>query len=217
MDVTNVSQESLQKALEALGLIEKAEVVTTTADVKIEELIKAEEELIAAQLKLEQLKNPKVEGVVASDVTLVKAEISEISKGFNDKIEAMATLIQSKDQKIEELTKAVTSINEFSKALASKLGMIAKTPLERKSVTTQGFVEKFEKKEEITKGADVKVLSISNNKHRAEIADELFNAATSGGKLDEELAKAAQCVELRQVTPAIQQRLLKDFKIQVVK
>lgn len=233
MEVTKISSESLQKAMETLGLIEKAEatataeVVVKVEDVKSEELKKAEEAVTLAQAKLEELKNPKKEEEVEVKETIVKAEVSEeLIKGFNDKIGAMAVMVQSKDEKIEELTKAVNSITEFNKALATKIGMIEKTPLDRKSVTTQAYVEKFEKaeggKEKVT---NIRTLSISNGKHRAEIADELFKAAvekstigTNGDKMpDQELAKASQYVELRQVTPQLQQRLLKDFNIQVVR
>lgn len=229
MEVSKVSSESLQKAMETLGLIEKAEVVATTtgtaavntttivAETKNEELEKAEKDLAELQAKIENIKNPKTEKEV-----IVKAEVNEelikgLTQGFEDKIGAMATLVQSKDQKIEELTKAVNSVNEFSKALAAKLGMIEKTPLDRKSVSTVGYVEKFEKAEGAPdKG--VRTLSISNGKHRSEIAEELFKAATANpDKVDAELEKAVQSVELRQVTPQLQQRLLKDFKIQVVR
>lgn len=228
MEVSKVSSESLQKAMETLGLIEKAEVVATTTgtaavntttvvlEAKNEELEKAEKDLAELQAKIENIKNPKTEKEI------VKSEISEelikgITQGFEDKIGAMATLVQSKDQKIEELTKAVTSVNEFSKALAAKLGMIEKTPLDRKSVSTVGYVEKFEKAEGgVDKG--VRTLSISNGKHRSEIAEELFKAAIANpDKVDTELEKAVQSVELRQVSPQLQQRLLKDFKIQVVR
>jgi len=216
MEVTKVSPESLQKAMETLGLIEKAEQSTTTetAEVKVgdqasEELKKAQEDLALAQAKIEALKNKE---------TIVKAEVSEeLIKGFNDKIGAMAVMVQAKDEKIEELTKAVNSITEFNNALAAKIGMIAKTPLERKSVTTQSYVEKFEKGEK-GKETNIRTLSIGNGKHRAEIADVLFKAATANpDKIDDELAKASQYIELRQVTPQLQQRLLKDFNIQVVR
>lgn len=229
MEVTKISSESLQKAMETLGLIEKAE----TAEVKVEdqvseELKKAQEDLELAQAKIEALKNSKKEEkVVEVKETIVKAEVSEeLIKGFNDKIGAMAVMVQSKDEKIEELVKAVSSLSEFNQKLATKIGMIEKTPLDRKSVTTQAYVEKFEKaeggKEKVT---NIRTLSISNGKHRAEIADELFKAAvekstigTNGDKMpDQELAKASQYVELRQVTPQLQQRLLKDFNIQVVR
>ena len=234
MEVSKVSSESLQKAMETLGLIEKAEVVATTtgtaavntativAEVKNEELEKAEKDLAELQAKIENIKNPKTEKEV-----IVKAEVNNsfnseelikgLTQGFEDKIGAMATLVQSKDQKIEELTKAVNSVNEFSKALAAKLGMIEKTPLDRKSVSTVGYVEKFEKAEGAV-DKSVRTLSISNGKHRSEIAEELFKAATANpDKVDAELEKAVQSVELRQVTPQLQQRLLKDFKIQVVR
>ena len=227
MEVSKVSSESLQKAMETLGLIEKAEVVATTtgtaavntivAEVKNEELEKAEKDLAELQAKIENIKNPKTEKEV-----IVKAEVNEelikgLTQGFEDKIGAMATLVQSKDQKIEELTKAVNSVNEFSKALATKLGMIEKTPLDRKSVSGVGYVEKLEKAEGAV-DKSVRTLSISNGKHRSEIAEELFKAATANpDKVDAELEKAVQSVELRQVTPQLQQRLLKDFKIQVVR
>ena len=95
--------------------------------------------------------------------------------------------------------------------------MIEKTPLDRKSVSTVGYVEKFEKAEGAV-DKSVRTLSISNGKHRSEIAEELFKAATANpDKVDAELEKAVQAVELRQVTPQLQQRLLKDFKIQVVR
>lgn len=225
MEVSKVSQESLQKAMETLGLIEKAEVVATTTETtpveaKNEELEKAEKDLVDLQAKIEAIKNPKIE---EKKEVIVKSEINEelikgITEGFNTKIGAMATLVQSKDDKIEELTKAVNSVNEFSKALAAKLGMIEKTPLERKSVTTKTFLEKGEG-EKITKADDaIQTLSIGNGKHRAEIADELFKAATANPeKIDDQLAKAVAAVELGQVNDQLRKRLLKDFKINVVR
>lgn len=232
MEITKVSSESLQKAMETLGLIEKAEVVATTTgtalttttivvDAKNEELEKAQKDLELAQAKVEELKNPKVVAPVTE--VIVKSEISEelikgITKGFDDKIGAMATLVQSKDSQIEELTKAVNSITKFNNALAEKIGMIEKTPLERKSVVTKSYLEKGGEGAAAVIQPQVQTLSISNSKHRGQIAEELFKAATANpDKIDNELAKAVASIELGQVMEPLRQRLLKDFKINVVK
>jgi hypothetical protein len=72
-------------------------------------------------------------------------------------------------------------------------------------------------------GAGVRVMSISNKAHRAEVADVLFNAATAvEGKVDPELSKACSFVELGSFPNAafaekIQGRLLKEHKIKLVK
>lgn len=215
MEVTKVSKESLQKAMEVLGLSKAEEatpvVAETTVDVVSDEIKKAEEEVILAQAKLEELKNPK-----STESKIEKADNAELIKGFENKIGAIATLVQSKDDKIEELQKAIGEITEFNKALANKIGMIEKTPMTQKSAVTAKAVERFENGAAVIEKG-IRTISIGNKTQRAELAEEIFNAATKDGKVNEELAKACTEIELGQVPPAFQKRLLTDFKIRVVR
>lgn len=215
MDQNKISQESLQKAMETLGLKQpEAQTAQVVEEKKSEELTKAEADLVLAQAKVEEIKNGKKKDEPAVQLS------AELIKGLEEKISALATVIQSKDGKIEELSKSIETITGFNEKLAEKIGMIARTPMERKSLTGVKTVERFEKGEDNKLGTKtgVRELSLSNKSQRAEIAQELFDAATKNPeKVDGELSKACSNVELGQVTPQMQQRLFKDFNIKVVK
>lgn len=217
MEGIKVSKESLQKAMETLGLVkaENSTIVEQTAtviiDPKVEELKKAEEELLAVQAKIEGLKNP-------TTTVVEKTQIGgEIIKGFEDKLGSLVTLIQSKDEAIAELAKSVSELNEFNKALTSKIGTLERTPLVRKSVDARGLERFVNDNTSGNAAKDVRVMSLSNKKQRAEVANELFTKATAGGVVDAELQKACEYVELGHVPDDLKKRLLSEFKIQMVK
>lgn len=251
MEKTQISKEAIQKAQEILGLVSAPTTPAPSAEdeaKKAEEIKKAE---IQAQLaetlkKADELKallgesaaapvkveDPKVE-TAKVEAPLVKAEVAEdkIMKAMDEKFQAIGTLIASKDEEIglikgenEELKKGINEITEFNKRLAAKIGMIEQQPLDRKSVTTTKFIEKGEGDGPVSGGSQMTTLSLSNKTHRAALADALYKGATKDpNKLDSELVKAVQTVELGslgdtpQFSARLQKRLAEEFKINVVK
>lgn len=237
IEVETVSQEAIQKALETLGLSKPAAPVKTAEQIEAEkqaELKKAEEAALQKEYedtiaKAEELKN-KLEGKTAAPAAVVaqatEAIDSEIVKGFESKVGALATLVQSKDQQIAELQKAVQGIADFNQQLGEKIGMISKQPLERKSVTTKTFLEKGGEVNNGGVNGQVKTFSLADKKQRNQLADIMYKAAISAdgkGVKDEEFAKAIPCVELGSLgrTPQEAQslsiRLLNEHKIVVTK
>jgi len=243
MEVTKVSEESLQKALQTLGLV-KAEVVDKSIEdaAKIkeqEELKKAEEtkaietELADTLKKAEDLKaklsgETKASEAVAvttsteNSSTTVTVDNSEIIKSFESKVLALGTVIQSKDEQLAELKKAVDGVTTFNAELAKRLGMIANQPVDRKSVATSQVIERFA----IEKGGDAgtRTLSLSDRKQRAELSDMLYKAAVSGNEIkDQEFAKAVPYIELQSLgsnqseAQSLSQRIKKEFNIVVTK
>lgn len=239
MEVTKISKEAIQKALVTLNLVEATpEVDKAKEEADKKALIKSEyEETIK---KAEELK-AKLEG---KEVTLAKTEITtaKVEEPKKDEtlekaiaqVGALGVLVNASRQENEELKKAnddlvksIGEIKQFTTSLAEKLGMIEKQPLDRKSITTQSYIEKGG--EAAVNGMkDVKTLSISNAKNREEVANVLFKAAVASGVneagtsyKDQELVKAVSYVELGSFPPQdaarIQTRLLKEFKINLVK
>lgn len=226
-----VTKESLQKAMEILDLVEKAEqgneevtaegatetgaaAATTTTTVELTELQKAEKAVADAQAALERVKN---EAATATSTPAVGADMLQKAEQLEKKIGAMATLIQSKDEAIDDLKKGLEQVIAFNTELGKKIGMIERQPLDRKSITTEtgAVVERFNKGGEDN---GVRTLSITDRKDRAEIADVLFKAATKEeGKIDAELSKAVSYVELGQVPAPLIKRLRSEFNINVVR
>lgn len=214
MEVTKVSKEAIEKAQIALGLIKAEEAAPITDAIKQEEIKKAEErtalegEYKVALQKAEELK-AKMEGKKEEPVAIVKAEslfdFAAFQKANDEKFTALGLMIQAKNEEITELKKVVDEstvklqkAEEFNEVLGKKVGIIAKQPLERKAVTTTGFIEKggAAGKENVN---EEKSLSLTANKK--EISDMLFEKAI--GKIDgkeqvvsQPFAKAAQYVEL---------------------
>lgn len=237
MEVTKVSKEALEKALQTLNLV-KIEPAVDAA--KIEELKKAEEakalletEYKATIQKAEELK-AKMEGktVTEKPKEIVKAEIitplnTEFEKATKEQIGALGTLVQSKNEEIDELKKGMSDVmaelkkaTEFNQLLGKKIGIIEKQPLDRKSVTTTTFIEKGGDGKPSEGGLIKK--SMSNKSDKKEIADILFEKATEDGKkLNEEFAKAVEYVELgkfptQESARKVQNFLAKEHKIELV-
>lgn len=162
----------------------------------------------------------------------------ELIKGLDEKFTSLGFLIQSKDEQLVktqteagELKKAndalaleIQGISEFNQRLAERLGMVEKQPLERKSISTAKYVEKGFEKGGDSKQEGVQTLSLSNSKHRAKIADVLFDAAIVKGEVkDEEFAKAVEYIETskslgatEQMAKRIQSRLKSELNIIVI-
>lgn len=205
-----ITEEALNKALEILNLTSK-EVEKEGPAEELSEIQKAEQEFEAAQAKLEALKKPAT-----------PAPAEELSKAFKDQFTALGQLIQSKDEEIEELKKAVGEIADlkrFNEELGRRLGMVEKQPMERKSVSAVP-VERFEKGGEGTSDGTPEgkvVYSISKAKDRRELAnfmasEAIEKARANGEKIEQqEFYKAAQCVELGSLgdTPAHAEKIQK--------
>ncbi len=245
MEVTKVSKEAIEKAEIALGL-RKAGDANQEDATKTEELKKAEEAKAALEseyattiAKAQELKN-KIEGkseAVTTETTIAKAvdnvAIENLQKSFDEKFSQMAILVQGKTQENEELKKSVETIGqqlqkaqEFNEILGKKVGIIAKQPLDRKSIQTTGFIEKGNGTEnklgnESNQGSGFIEKSLSNSAHRSEVADLLFEKATEGGRVDKDFEKAVSYVELgafpnRQAQERVQ-KFLSGHKIKLVK
>jgi hypothetical protein len=245
-----VSKETYEKALQILNLVKaedsqdsgdakvkEAEALKKAEETKASEKIKLENELKEALQKAEEIK-AKIEGkeIVKSETAsndIVKAEfVAELQKGFDKKFEAIGTIIAKKDQENAELKKAledqsvlVKSQSEFLTRLGEKIGIIEKQPLDRKSLSTATYIERFEKGGEGAKEGE-KVLSLSNLKQRDEIATALFKSCDmneQGIPKDRLMEKAVKNVELgflgadNRESAQIAARLKKDHNIVVVK
>lgn len=199
----NITPEVLEKAKQILGLAASDQAVEAKQSTELE---KAEQDLLSAQAKVEELKSGKTDKKpeTAQDNT-------ELIKAVNDKFQALGELILAKDSEIDGLKKAnddlageIKKINEFNKAFGEKIGMLAKAPQDRKSISgTVKAVERFEKGEngqELGAGTAAEgkqVFSLSNKDQRAALSSTLFDFAVQDNKIvDQEFAKAAQYVEL---------------------
>lgn len=190
-----ITPEVLEKAKQVIGLV-KAEVSVEPKEAT--ELEKAEQDLLAAQKKVEQLKS----GVAAASV---KEGDTELVKAINDKFSSLGILISAKDEEIETLKKANEEIAEqlkqitaFNEEFGKKIGMIAKQPMERKSVSgSVKPVERFEKSEDSQPLSGKQVYSLSNLEQRRKLADSVLDLAIEGNEIkDQELAKACTSIEL---------------------
>lgn len=252
--MSKVSQESFQKALDILGLTSEAttdQVEPTAEEIKkAEEDKQAEEAKVAKEAEVEKLiikaKELGVDlikgdgGTKSVDlgsnsdanggtITTQPAKRSEgddtLIKAIDEKVVALGTLYQKSVQENEELKKSVDESNAFHKALAERLGMIEKQPLDRKSVVTATeFTDRFQKggngAEEGTKN-----FSISNAAQRNELVNIMFDAAVGEeGVKDKEFAKAVEYLEIskslgsdRAFADRIQKRLKSEHKITISK
>lgn len=249
MEGTKVSKEAIEKAEIALGLRKSGDAnqedPTKAAELKKAEEVKAalETEYATTLKKAQELKD-KLEGkvteaAVADTATILKAvdnsAIENLQKSFDEKFTHMATLVKGASEENEELKKSFGSISEqlqkaqeFNDLLGKKVGIMAKQPLDRKSVQTTGFIEKgngTDNKLGAGAGADSNAgfieKSLSNIAHRSEVAEILFEKATEGGRIDKDFEKAVSYVELgafpnRQAQDRVQ-KFLSTHKIKLVK
>ena len=243
IESNKISKESLQKALETLGLVTEEVKPDTTAST-VETVVKAEDaekakleaELQEAIQKAEDIKaklaapaaTPAKETTATPAINT--AEIVEaVSKAFDSKVQALGLLVQSKDEKIAELSKSVETISEFNTRLAEKLQMIEKQPMDRKSLTGVKYVERFEKSGEGQ--SNERVISLSNLKERGELVDMIYKSVETAGfdekkgvHKDAEFAKAIRTIEqtghlagTSHEAAALQNRIRKEFGITVTK
>lgn len=232
-EVTKVSKEAIEKAEIALGL-KKA--VDTSAEVRADELKKAEEAKTALEkeysdilIKAQDLK-AKLEGNVApvKETVIEKAEemkpfnTDELEKAIVGKLapqfEALGTLIKAKDEAIEKLSEKLEKAEEFNNVLGKKVGILEKAPIgERKSVTTQNFLEKAGDAADKNKGDKETVMSLANKNDRAQVAELLLEKALDDkekGDNNSFFKKAVTYVELQSIpdtaASARIQKFLKD-------
>lgn len=252
MEKTQITQDAILKAQELLGLVVKTEGAAAPAQPSAEDLKKAEDIKKAEDAKKEkqtqlddllkkaealraelnpaastQVEIPKVETQAA---VAPKESNDNFMKAFDEKFKALGTLVSAKDQEIDsiktenaELKKGIADITAFNEALAKKIGLIAQQPLDRKSITTEAFKDRFAKAE----GAEEKgvtVIDIADLKQRSDLASLMFKAATKNPeKLDDQFAKAIPAVELGSLgttereAASLSKRLFDDFKIKVVR
>jgi len=231
MEVTKVSKEAIEKAEIALGL-KKAFEPTVEEKAKQDELKKAEEakatiekEYADVLQKAQELK-AKMEGdttvkeiVKSEEVKPFNTDALEksIVDKFNEKFEALGTLIKSKDEVIDKLSEKLEKAEEFNTVLGKKVGILEKQPMgERKSVTTTNFLEKGGDNSDKSKKNET-VMSLSNKNDRSQVAELLLEKALEDkekGIVDNFFKKAVTYVELQSIpdteTSARIQRFLKD-------
>jgi hypothetical protein len=195
-----VSQESLQKALETLGLASAPAAV-------VEPVIEKAEPVVVVTPVAEA---PKSE-----------VNVEELVKGFESKILALGTVIQHKDEETSELKKAMESVVAFNKVLAEKIGLIEKQPLDRKSVgASTAVVERFEKGGNV---AEPKVYNIANPRERKEVGDILMTEFEKGGGKDQELAKAIKFIDISELganhieARRLHSKIMKEFNIDITR
>lgn len=154
----NVTPEAIEEAYKVLGItLSKSENPSLEKSEDNSEDNEDPEEEDSLEDKKEDKKEkkkkpfPKME---KSEDSAVLGAIEKLSKGFDEKFNAIATinkgLTDALNETREELEKAQEQIEELSKA-----------PMGRKSITTQGFLEKAFQENE-TNGK--KMLSISQHK-----------------------------------------------------
>lgn len=143
----------------------------------------------------EEGKMPK-EGTVAmkaeTEGDLKKAETKandELIKGFNDKLSAAITLIESKDKENEELKKSQADLIGKISSLEESINKIGKFSQGPKSLLkANSFVDRFAPAKE-----GETTLSLSQNKNQ--VINELVKAAGSDFGANNMFAKAASLVE----------------------
>lgn len=223
-DMSKISEEAFQKALETLGLATKTETAEeASAKAKVEEELKKaqeakailEKELADTLKKAEDLKN-KIEGKESKKkdedkeegeekekkeegAEMNKAIIDELQKGFNEKITSLATIIQKKDEENAELKKSLEAQSEFLTKLGEKIGIIEKQPLERKSLSGVKYIDRFEKADNGGGQDGEKVLSLSNSVDKKELTDAMWDAFEKGGMKDLELEKGMRSIEMASI------------------
>lgn len=240
-----VSKESIEKALEVLGLVDQPETdLNKGGDANIqptpEELTKEEEvKKIAAKAKELGFNLVKAEDGGTPAPAPVSPDLGSGANGGEvttqpmpqvgrKEIEAIGTLLKAQQEENQNLKKAVESIGEFNARLAEKLNMIEKQPLDRKSITTAKYIEKDFAKGGVDSGSgrsDDKTYSLSNTAHRAALTDAMFNVAVRDGQIkDSDFAKAIEYVEISKsfgsdprFAQRIVSRLKNELKINVVK
>lgn len=226
-----ISPEALKKALSTLGLDpEEATSDVPAAEAAVvedTELQKAEKAVALAQAKLEEIKNPGAQ-------VLNKAEIiGELNKASNDKFKAIATIMKSKDDKIDKLEKAIESMVNFNEILGKRLGIIEKTPMPAKAIRGNvAVIERFAKGGDPENGENgspeplkVPVFSLSNQKQRGKVASMLMTElkksfAAHGETLDEDdkkLQKSIAQVEIGNVSDQARDLIHERLKIRLVR
>ena len=224
-----ISEESLKKALETLGLEPDEAQTAAAADAAAAaaapgaetELQKAEKEVALAQARVEALKNPTAQ-------PLNKAEIiGEFKKDSADKFKAIATILKARDEKIEELTKAMNTQLEFSTALANRLGLVEKTPMPAKAIRGEvKYVERFSKGgDETGETGEKPTFSLSNPRQRGKVATlmlgEVKKAFDKGNGVlsedDKKLQKAIAQVEIANVSDGAREMIQERLNIRLVR
>lgn len=220
------ADDDLKKAADDLKKSEEA----TTLKAAWDDLMKKAEDLKkqAAEVGV-NLSNPMGDangGAVSGQAVpnVGKAEAVDIQKA-EEKVQALGLLLKAQGEENQELKKSIESISDFNARLAERLGMIEKQPLDRKSITIAKYLEKGGEAAATAKAADgSRTLSLSNAVHRAQLADVLFNAATSGATIDSDFEKACKYVEMTKsfggdanFAKRIADRLKNEHKVIVVK
>lgn len=208
----------------AAAAIEKAE--KEKAETELAETLKKAEEL-QIKLGLKKAEETPITATVSSGSTITLTPVDnskELVKAFDEKFNALATMTAKKDEEIAELKKGISDISEFNARLAEQIGMIAKQPLDRKSLSGATYIERFEKGGEGKEKGEFKTLNISNALQKAELTDIMFNALQKSEMKDVQLEKAIKCIEGGNIlsdnpteAQRIYNRMKSEFKVVVVK
>lgn len=220
--MTNISEETIQKAQEIIKLAAGAEEEGAKKEDSLEkgnmtpEFMKMKEDYMSMQKAMKEMTD-KMSAMEASmgdkqggQVTK-KSDDDDLNKSSNDdlvksivssidpKFAAIGTLIESQREKNEELAEQLVKSEEnFEKAqgvideLAKRLNIVENTPVHNGKSITTKPVERFDKGE-----ADgLKVLSISKN--RGELIDTLYGLSNleKGEGVDNDLVKSFENLEI---------------------
>lgn len=218
-----VSEEAIQKALEALELTsdsteqpvieEQPEVVANeiTQDPieepveqpqidskdqalnKALETIKTLKKALEAQSPTEQ---PQIEQPIAEPVDIQKGDSnSELIKGIKQLFDDQIGGLSAKvDQKLQAVGVLTKGMIDQNKDIIDRLTTLEGQPVGRKSITTQAFVEKSFGDGDLNKGGEAQELSVTRNKRQ--ICDLLTKSITNEtGITDQSMASQIMAFE----------------------
>lgn len=151
-----------------------------------------------------------------------KSEIENLSKSldsqigvFNEKFEAITTILKSQVESNNDLKKSFDSVLEENNLLKAQIENISKTPNQRKTITTSSYSEKFEKSE----GGSSKQkfnLKDKTDRNNLKIAVMELSGINKGENYDKGLVNIAQELELTQTltkSSDIQKLLTHGFEL----
>lgn len=219
-DMDNISEEAISKAKELLNIAKSETSKTETKIEKSDEekeydsLMKKAEDMKAKftkpegkggdkkeEAKDEEAKDEEAKDedeeedkkVEKSESNTLEAKNDMIYKSVLDKLDALGTLIQSKDAQNEELKKSLTNVERINVALSERLNLIEKTPVGRK-VQTTAVVDRFEKSE-TGKDEGKEIYSLSQD--REALLDRMYDLSNlkKGENVDHTLVKGFQNLE----------------------
>lgn len=154
---------------------------------------------------------------------LRKAITGELMVAFDEKFNALGTLLMKGKEENTDLKKAVAELSEFNTRLAEKLQMIERQPNERKSLSGVKYVDRFEKGSQEQPG--LKVVNLSDPRERQILIKAMEPLAfTKEGIKDDGYARAIEYLSytgnlggVEVESQRVAKRIESDLRIKVVR